>query len=304
MMESFMKKIILLGIFCTIISSCGSEKEASNEELLLDMADSMAVPHKKIGDEVIGDLIKAIPSPLEISFLIKETNKHYDVSLLNDAANQSTYTSNFSKALNLGVYGTDLGYISLYNHTADAISYITALRDLSDQLGIGQFYNFEQIKRLALNANNIDSLLYLTTRNFEDINNYLYEKKRSEQSVLILTGGWLEALHLSCKIAGKTNNKALMDRVAEQKVTFEQIYLMLDNYNYDPKINALVDRLGPLKAVFNKVSITYEVKEQKVKEVNGVLTFESESESTVHYTEDDIYEITKNVENIRNSVIK
>jgi hypothetical protein len=297
-----MKKILLFGFCCSMLFACGSKEEASNEDLLLDAVDSTAKPHGKIGDDVIGDLIKAIPSPLEISFLIKETNKHYDESLLNDVDNQSNYISNYSKALNLGIYGTDLGYISIYNHTADAVSYITALRDLSDQLGIGQFYNFEQIKRLALNANNIDSLLYITTRNFEDINNYLYEKKRSEQSVLILTGGWLEALHLSCEIANKTKNKALMERVAEQKVTFEQIYLMLDNYNYDPKINGLVDQMAPLKAVFDKITISYVVGEQKVKEIDGVLSFESETKSTVNYTEADIAEITKNVENIRKTV--
>lgn len=298
-----MRKNVFFGIVFLFLSACSSEDSASNEDLLKEASEASVSHQKKISDEVIGDLIRSIPSPLEISFLIKETNKVYDPGLLNDAGNHAMYTSSYNKALNLGIYGADLGYISLYNHTADAINYISALRNLSDQLGIGQFYNFEQIKRLALNANNIDSLLFLTTKNFEDINNYLHQKKRSEQSVLILTGGWLEALHLSCKIAQKNQNKVLWDRIAEQKIIFEQIYLMLDNYAYDPKINGLVQQMKPLKAVFDQISITYTVKEQKVKEIDGVLSFESESESTVHYTPDQIIEIGKLVESIRSSVI-
>jgi hypothetical protein len=147
-----MRKILFLCSVFLLLAGCSSEDADSNEELLKEASEASKVNQKKISDEVIGDLIKSIPSPLEISFLIKETNKVYDPELLNDAGNHAMYTSSYNKALNLGIYGTDLGYISLYNHTADAISYISALRDLSDQLGIGQFYNFEQIKHLALNA--------------------------------------------------------------------------------------------------------------------------------------------------------
>jgi hypothetical protein len=118
-----------------------------------------------------------------------------------------------------------------------------------------------------------------------------------------LTGGWLEALHLSCKIAQKTQNKALLNRIAEQKIIFEQIYLMLDNYTYDPKIKGLVQQMKPLKAIFDQISITYTVQEQKVKEIDGVLSFESESESTVHYSPEQIVEIGKLVESIRSSII-
>jgi hypothetical protein len=299
----FMQKIIVFSVSLFLLCACNSEESVSNEDLLKEASEKKIEPQKKMSDEVVGSLINSIPSPLEVSALIKETNKVYAPEYLNDARNYSMYTSSYGKALNLGIYGTDLGYISLYNHTADAISYISAIKSLSEQLGIGQFYDFEQIKKLALNANNIDSLLFLTTKNFENINSYLHEKGRSEQSVLILTGGWLEALHLTCEIAHKSQSRALFERIAEQKITFEQIYLLLDNFAYDPKINELVKQLKPLKAVFDQIEITYIIKEQKVKDEKGVLSFESIRESTVHYTPEQILAITKLVENIRGSII-
>lgn len=298
-----MHKIVFFSLALFLCCSCSSEESVSNEDLLKEASVKKVPPQKKMSDEVVGALINAIPSPLEISSLIKKTNKVYEPEYLNDASNHSMYTSSYNKALNLGIYGTDLGYISLYNHTADAISYISAIKNLSEQLGIGQFYDFEQIKHLALHASNVDSLLFITTKNFEDINNYLHEKGRSEQSVLILTGGWIEALHLSCKIAQKTENRALLERIAEQKMTFEQIYLMLENFSYDPKINELVQQLKPLKVIFDAISITYIVKEQKVNDVDGVIFFESVSESTVHYTPAQILEISKLIDNIRGSII-
>ena len=40
------------------------------------------------------------------------------------------YATDFSKALNLGIYGADLGYVSMYNKTQDAISYLAVIASL------------------------------------------------------------------------------------------------------------------------------------------------------------------------------
>ena len=50
---------------------------------------------------------------MEITMLIKEGGAVYDKQELNDHNNVSNYTTNFKKALNLGVYGTDLGYANI-----------------------------------------------------------------------------------------------------------------------------------------------------------------------------------------------
>jgi hypothetical protein len=48
---------------------------------------------------------------------------------------------------------------------------------LANDLSIGQFFDFTTIAKLATNSKNLDSLLLITTQNFNSINSYLQENK-------------------------------------------------------------------------------------------------------------------------------
>jgi hypothetical protein len=75
--------------------------------------------------------------------------------------------------------------------------------------------------------------LLITTKNFNNINGYLQQQKRANLSILILTGGWLEALHITCQVVEKNpNNDALKERIGEQKIILENIMLLLSKPYY------------------------------------------------------------------------
>lgn len=282
-----------------LLAGCGSDNKASDENMLASSLDSSSEKYSKISDQAIGEIIKSIPSPLEISMLIKESGNAYDSKILNPEDNYSKYNSNFKKALNLGIYGADLGYINIYDKSTDALSYLSSIKTLADELNVGQFYDFNTIKRLASNSNNIDSLLYITTTNFENINNFLYEQKRSDQCVLMLTGGWLEALHISCEVYKKGNKKEIRERIGEQKIVLSQLMLLLDNYKQQPNIKFLYDELQKLKDVYDKIEIVTVYKEPTMKEVDGILMIVDESESKVNVTDAQIDQIMKIIEELR-----
>ncbi|MDB5273660.1 MAG: hypothetical protein JWO58_2027 [Chitinophagaceae bacterium] len=287
---------------CTLFAGCSSESKTSDENLLVGSLDSSSKKYSKISDEAIGEIIKSIPSPLEISMLIKESGNPYDSKILNPENNYSKYNSNFKKALNLGIYGADLGYINIYDKSTDALSYLSSIKTLADELNVGQFYDFNTIKRLASNSNNIDSLLYITTTNFENINNFLYEQKRSDQCVLMLTGGWLEALHISCEVYKKGNKTEIKEKIAEQKIVLCQLMLLLDNYRQQPNIDFLYTELQKLKNVYDKIEIVTIYKEPTMKEVDGVLMIVDESESKINVTTEQINEIVKIIDELRSKL--
>jgi hypothetical protein len=264
--------------------------------------DSTSQAQQKISEQAIGDIIKSIPSPIEISVLIKESGGDYDKNFLNGEENYTKYNSTFKKALNLGIYGADLGYINIYNKNTDALLYLSSIKNLADELNIGQFYDFATIKRLASNSNNMDSLLQITTMNFERINDFLYEQKRSEQCVLILTGGWLEALHISCQVGKKSNNELIIEKIGEQKIVLDQLLLLLSNYKHQANIRFLYDELTALKQVYNKITITYEYHEPTMKEVDGMLMIVDESKSKVNITPQQVEEVVKIVSNLRSKI--
>ena len=258
-------------ILSVLFFACNSGKKP-DEKAFLESLDSTSVEGPEISEEVISSIIQQIPSPLEISVLLKQSGTKYDKGFLNSADNLSKYNSNYSKSLNLGIYGTDLGYTNIYEQNQDGLDYMASIKDLADGLSIGQFFDIETIGRLATNSKNLDSLLLITTQNFNSINHYLQEQNRANLSVLLLTGGWLEAMHITCQVAQKDpDNVELRNTIGEQKIILENI---VKSYRES----------------------TFEV-------VDGVMVIKDNSTSEIKITSENVSNITNLISDIRKSVI-
>jgi hypothetical protein len=296
-----MKRIFLWAAI-VLMYSCSPKNP--NEQAFLDSLESMSVAGPAISEDVIEDIVQQIPSPLEISYLLKDAGLTYDSDLLNQPSNASNYNSTFEKALNLGIYGTDLGYANIYEQNQDALRYLNSIKGLADDLNIGQFFDFNTIKRLATNSRNLDSLLLITTQNFNQINSYLQDNKRSNLSVLILTGGWIEALHITCQVAQKNpNNKKLIEKIGEQKIILDNVKQLLGYYTQDPYIAELHKNVLELEKKFSEIEITYTYAEPTMEEVNGVLVVRDNSTSTINITDENVESIREEVVAIRKKII-
>jgi len=301
-----MKRFLLLslGILSFSLWSCESDTNL-NEQAFLDSLNTTSDKGPVISDDVLESILQQIPSPLEISVLLKESGTNYNEGFLNSTDNIAAYNSNFKKAVNLGVYGTDLGYTNIYEQNQDAIFYLNAIQNLSDGLSIGQFFNFGTIKRLATNSRNLDSLLLITTQNFNSINSYLQEQQRSNLSVLLLTGGWVEALHILCQVSERNpDNQELVERIGEQKIILESIMLLLSFYSdSDPNIKELTEKMTQLQSRFEDIQITQTYAESTLEEVNGIVTITNKSTSSINITQEDVKKITATVSDIRDYII-
>lgn len=252
---------------------------------------------------VVDDAITALTNGTALR--LKESGRQYDGAFLNSPDNISRYNTNYKRALNLGIYGTDLGYTNIYAQSQDGIRYMSTIKSLANDLSIGQFFEMETIGRLVSNSHNMDSLLLITTQNFNTINHYLQSQNRSHLSVLLLTGGWLEALHITCEVA-KSNpgNAQLEETIGGQKIILENIIHLLSYYkDNDKNMAALLRDLEKLQQSFNKVTITTTYKPSTYKVVNGVMVVKDNSSSTVEITEADIADIRSITQNIRTKII-
>lgn len=290
-------------ILAAALAACGGKKP--DEQAFLESLDTTQTQGPSISEEVIGDILQQIPAPLEISVLLKESGQKYNVSYLNTPDNLSKYNSNFKKALNLGIYGTDLGYTNIYEQNQDGVKYMSSIKDLADGLNIGQFFDIATIGRLATNSKNLDSLLLITTQNFNSINHYLQTQSRANLSVLLLTGGWLEAVHIVCNVSqGNLANKQLQETIGEQKVILENIMLLLSFYkDSDPNMASLLTDMEALKAEYDKVSITYTYKESTFEVVDGVMVIKDNSTTTIDITPEDVKNIGNAIKTIRTKII-
>jgi hypothetical protein len=296
-----MKKLYFVLVLLFLLG-CSGDNTASNAKDGEETTDEPKTVN--IDEDIISDILQSIPSPLEISNLIKEVSNDYNVSNLNNYNYVDNYNTSFKQALNLGVYSTDLGYCNLYNKNQDVLNYLNSVKKLADQLSIGQYFDYATIKRLAQNSNNLDSLLNMTQRNFEAINSHLREQKRENLSILILTGGWVEAVYLTTLVYQQTNNQRLKEKIGEQKIALDQILLVLDIYKTKPNFNGLIADLKELQKIYNRVEIKTIVKPPIIRDVGGEITIVDQNESQVNIKDADLESISSLLKSIRNKVIK
>lgn len=132
--------------------SCGSKKEKEENSEEFKQAE------ESLKDE-IKDVVYNIPSPSEIPYLLQATGAEFNQSLLNDRKKADQYLSKNDKAaLNLGIYAADIGYLSSYDKTQEAIDYMNSAKKLADNLGVIGSFDADILQRFEKNISNKDSL--------------------------------------------------------------------------------------------------------------------------------------------------
>jgi hypothetical protein len=291
---------ILLGL---LLVACGGDKKPDLADVEQELANEQSFP--EISSENIESILASIPSPIELSVHVQESGIEYNSGYLNQIENYDNYNSSDSKALNLGIYGTDLGYTNLYSQIQAGLDYLSVVQKLADDLNIGQYFDFQSIKRLTDNSSNLDSLLMVTNQNFDNINKHFIDQNDASLSTLLLTGGWIEAFHITNQVTlTQMDNPDLRERIGEQKIVLDNVIILLSVYSeHDKYIGDLLSEMKKLEAAYMNVNITYKYEESTSQVVDGVLEIVSNSTSEVHITDENIIRISGIVEEIRNTVI-
>ena len=299
-----MKNNILLffGILSVLfLASCGGTPQASDNQLF----DSI-VNKNKVADvppEVLGAILKSVPSPIEMNSIILESGAQFNEQFLNPSSNRANYSTVYKQAVNLGIYGADMGYLNIYEKTVSSLAYLEAIIDLSTNLKVNQFFDFTTFKRLSQNKKNVDSILYISTSSFDKMSNFLRNQNRSHISALILIGGWLEGIYLSTQVYKATPTDKLKERIGEQKIPVNDITALLTVYEKNNMFADLAKDIKELKAVYDNVQITYTVGEASVEVVNGALIVKDNRTSQVTISAEQLVQIEELVKKIRNKII-
>ncbi len=300
-----MKRMWSLSVLTVLlIFACKSRPSSGfNEEFqfsdTFEVADSFG-----IHQEAMEDIIENLASPVEIAGLLSDIGAPFSKSNLAPTSFLDEYNTAFKKALALGVFGADLGYLNMYNINTTVIDYLSAVKSLSDDLKVGQFFDFNTLKRLATNSDNLDSLMFLSVRSFNLMDQYLRENKRSHISTLIISGLWIEGMYLATQVSKTNPDPDLYNRIGEQKIIITDLISLVDRFDEDARFAELVSNLEDLKSSFDKVEISYEMGEPEMIEKDGRLVFFQKETSHVDLTNDVLHEITQKIETLRNQLIR
>jgi hypothetical protein len=208
-------------VFCialALFSSCGSDT-GKNEMGTGDTASNSPANSKELAKAQ--QILYALPSPTEAAALIKSSGATFELSTLNPITNVSKYVSNESKAINLGVYGTDLVYANVFEQTQESAEYFKCANTLATSLGISSVFGEATYNRVKKNMQNQDSLMAIIADASLDADAYFKENERPTASALVAVGGWIEGLYIATTIAGKTKNASALNDLKEIKPLFD-----------------------------------------------------------------------------------
>ena len=283
---------------CAVVAfglvSCGSSNDNKNKN-----SEDFKEAEQSLQQQ-IEEVVYNIPSPSEIPYLLQATGAEFNESLLNPRAKADQYVTRTDKAaLNLGVYAADIGYLSSYDKTQEAIDYLGSCKTLADNLGVIGSFDMEVLKRFEDNISNKDSLTRLLDNTINKTEMFLKDDKRNKLSALVVTGSFIEGLYISTGLI-KTYPKdllpddqrnlvltPLMRIVLEQKKSVSELLKMLSTVEQTDPVLAIVDDLKVLETTYTALNIEEQIKNNKA---NMVLT------------DKNLVEITKIIEKMRKGI--
>ncbi len=264
---------IILSAF--IFFSCGENQQGEQlEEKIMQTIDSNTSTIIKFDNTLF-----SMPSPYEIAYLVKKANITYNKDIINPYNKSSSYVTNFDKSLNLGVYGSNLGYLTLYEQNSDAIQYFSVIKILSQELNIENAFDKKTVNRIESNIGNKDSLMYIVSNSYRMADQYLKDNNRNDIGVLILAGGWIESTYILTQLAKQAKKTEILRRIAEQKRPLDNLIKLLSPYyNNSKEYSELTDQLIDLAYDFDGIDIKYTYEPPTIDEKNKLTIINSKSE--------------------------
>lgn len=257
-------------LLVAVLASCASPSENKS-----DNSDEFDEANESLKEQV-ELLLNNMPSPTEIPYLLQATGAEFNQSLLNERGNVDQYTTRSDKsALNLGVYVADIGYLTSYDKTQEAIDYLAACKALADNLGLVGTFDAELGKQFESNISNKDSLAHLLDRTIHHAEGYLIDDNRNRLSSLIVTGSFIEGLYISTGLIKSyprdilpedSRNLVLtplMRVVLEQKKAVSELVKMLSAVEQNDPVPAILQDLKDLEKTYQELNIEEQIRNNR-----------------------------------------
>lgn len=269
----FMISAAFLGL---LLGSCGGQKEESSGAEIVETntpaVDTTPVTVDKETRLKFNFALSNIPSPVAMMHDVSKWGEAYNSELFNDTKKSNTYTSEFSKAINLGIYNTDLAYAMVNDKGADVLKYMRTVLVLSDALGLRGAVDQMVGKRAEKNLSNKDSLLAILQEIFTKSDSYLRTNERVYTATAVFAGSWIESLYLTGKIAGMSEKPEIREKARahlwDQRTHIDNLIAVLEQYKDKKEAAALADAFKDISKDLNAVKDAKDMDEKKFQTIS------------------------------------
>ncbi|MEQ8548573.1 MAG: hypothetical protein RIC03_11725 [Cyclobacteriaceae bacterium] len=290
--------ILFLGIGIVSCDSKSKKKLESEAE-----ASAFEEAEKQISAN-INKVIKDLPNPTEVPYLLQATGADFDKGLVNGLEKIPQYQSNEDEtALNLGVYATDMGYLVSYEQVQSSLDYMENCQKLAESLGIASVFDVSTINEFQKNLNNPVKLNEIIAGAIVEAEEKLQNSDRLPIAALVISGSFVEGLYLAVKVIETyptdildedTRNlilEPLVSVVLDQKQPLLDVIALLKDLPQDDIISKMIAELNILRILY----------EGDLAEVEKQI---SENTGNFVLTQDMLLDITTEVKRIRTDIVE
>jgi len=203
--------------------------------------------------EKLKKIFRAAPSPMETARIVQKTGAQFSEDNLHSAMAASNYVTSDKQAINLGIYGADLSYATIFEENAVSIAYLDVVQSLANELGIGDVIDNDVIARAEANRTRQDSLVAIVSESFFEMNQKLKANGQEDLSGMLVASGWLESIYLATRYTEQANDD-LKKRIAEQKLVMEDVMMLVKSYTQSAELAGLIASMQPVVDAFDAVT--------------------------------------------------
>jgi len=265
-----MKKIFagvilpILMISFTFLTSC-KDRAAGKQQKQVEMEQVKTIENQ------IGENVYPLPTSAAVIKMLTELEVGYILGISNPVANVKKYFTSTKRAINLGVFGADLSYVTLYNMQQEVFNYMSAISSLTNELNMSKIYNSALYDSIKKNFDNKNKLVNILTGSFNETYAYLSENDQQALALLVVGGAWVEGIYLTTHVSEAAYQVAGISRVLlEQKKSFELYLEITQPFTNDPSVSDFVKLLDPVKKVYEGLGTS--LTEQNIKDITKVIT--------------------------------
>lgn len=304
------KKYALLAATAVMACSCagtvnnGSNANSGDSTSTLSQRNQGLDPSRSALLKVNNRLFN-VPSPMQLATMLKGFGQPYHKEILSDVGRRGDYTTTFKQALNVGVYGADLGYINAFDQLPDATSYFGAVRTLTTELGVLNTFNENTMQRIERNSGDKDSLLYIASMVYRESDAYLMNSERNEVGALIIAGGWVEGLYLLTHICSVDEmSESQYQIIGQQKHPLNNLIELLRPYygTVGKDYDTFLENLSEIANIYDAITVKYTYKPAVTDEESKTTVINSESQ--VMITKQHVAAIAEKVGLIRETITR
>ncbi len=264
-----MKKIIagiilpLMILGFTGLTSC-KNREAAKQQKKIEEQQAKTIENQ------IETNVYPLPTSAQVIKMLSEFEVGYTFGITNPVENSKKYFSSSARAINVGVYGADLSYATIYNQQQAVIDYLSAIRSLANELNMSKIYDENLYNEIKNNFDKRDTLVNILTNAFNNTYAYLIQNDQQPLALLVVGGAWVEGVWLTTQVSDAAYQYEGISKVLlEQKKSLDQYLEITQPYMNNQTVSDFVKTLDPVKKVYDGIGTS--LTEQNIKDITTAI---------------------------------